>query len=282
MRSSEIYSKKKVNNISRILENVGDIALRKRAEWLINNLHLKKGEKALDVGCGDGFYLHILSKLKINLKLYGIDNDKKALITVAARFKKKEVKLFWCDLMRKLPYKSNSFDKVIMSEVLEHLQDDKVGLKEVYRVLKPNGILCLSVPNHRYPFLWDPVNWTLEHMLKTHLKSGFWAGIWNQHIRLYEKRELKEIVKNAGFKVRKIQSLTQWSLPFNHYLVNLGARLLTKKSFNVVTSGANKFEENVKRSFTVNTFFAISNLIDRLNSSKELEVGVSLVVSAKK
>ena len=93
--------------------------------------------------------------------------------------------------MKRLPFKAEFFDKVMMSEVAEHLPDDVKGLKEVKRLLKKAGILILTVPNHNYPFFWDPLNWTLEHFWGTHIKSGFWSGLWNQHLRLYKPDEIK-------------------------------------------------------------------------------------------
>src|SRR3990167_3457337 len=105
-----------------------------------------------------------------------------------------------------------------MSEVMEHLPDNIKCMKEVRRVLKKNGRLVLSVPHINYPFFWDPINWVLQRTLKIHIKSGFWAGIWNQHLRLYTDKIVNSVLKESGFKNIKTEKLTHICLPFNHHL----------------------------------------------------------------
>mgnify|MGYP001608858854 CR=1 FL=1 len=112
------------------------------------------------------------------------------------------------------------------------------------RVLKPGGILVLTTPNKNYPFLWDPVNWLLEIFFGFHIKSGFFAGIWNQHLRLYKGEDLRRILEKVDFKVASTQLLTGWCIPFNHHLLNLGCRLLFYKRLNQdVLQDINKFKK---------------------------------------
>ncbi len=272
------------NRLEKLLVNTGDMALKRRARRIIEDLDPKNGDKILDVGCGDGYYLHLLSNLGLKLKLAGVDFDLNALASARKNLRKEKTSLVQADLMRNLPFSDNSFDKVVMSEVVEHLPNDVKGLKEVYRVLKPGGVLCLSVPNATYPLLWDPVNWVLEHFLNTHIRKGFWAGIWNQHLRLYRPLQIKKVIKKAGFGVSKVESLTFWCLPFNHHIVNFGARLLAGKRGPVcLTSGANKFSDRQNKSKIVKAFFFISNLLDSLNDFwSSNKVGVSIVAVAEK
>ncbi len=51
-----------------------------------------------------------------------------------------------------IPYQSNLFDVILSHEVLEHVQDDRMAVKEMVRVLKPGGRLIIFVPNRWYPF----------------------------------------------------------------------------------------------------------------------------------
>jgi len=170
-----------------------------------------------------------------------------------------------------------------MSEVTEHLPNDVKGLKEVYRILKPGATLCLTVPHANYPFLWDPINKILE-LFGIHFRSGFFAGIWNQHIRLYKTDQIKAVVQKAGFKVEKLESLTFWCLPFNHYLVNLVARYLSYQ-YNQGTPNVslNKFTTSPLKSFLINAAFYMINFLDRLNNIWQPEgIGVSVFVKAIK
>jgi ubiquinone/menaquinone biosynthesis C-methylase UbiE len=251
------------------------MALKRRARRIVEELDPKDGDKILDVGCGDGFYLHLLSNLGIKLNLTGCDFDFGALRSAKKNLRGKKVRLIQADLMKRLPFRDESFDKIVMSEVAEHLPNDVRGLKEVYRVLKTGGILCLSVPNANYPFLWDPVNWVLEHFFGTHIKSGFWAGIWNQHLRLYTPLQIKKVVKKAGFKVKKVESLTWWCLPFNHNLLHFAARKLYGNGFSEdIAKAVSKYKtQKSKNPLFIEIAFRVVNWIDKLNDVWQVKGG---------
>jgi 2-polyprenyl-6-hydroxyphenyl methylase / 3-demethylubiquinone-9 3-methyltransferase len=249
-----------------LLENTGDMALKRRARNIITGLELKDGDSVLDVGCGDGYYLHLLSNIGYKLKITGTDYSKFDLERAKKNLSNPSIKLVYGDLMKKLPLKDNTFDKVTMSEVCEHLPSDIEGLKEVRRVMKKGATICLTVPCHDYPFLWDPINWTLEKFLGTHVKSGFFAGLWNQHIRLYRVAEIKKVVEKAGFEVKEARALTWWCLPFNHYIVNAVARLLAHGNLPSATKKSlSKYTKNPKRSSLLNIAFGLVNSVDKLN-----------------
>jgi 2-polyprenyl-6-hydroxyphenyl methylase / 3-demethylubiquinone-9 3-methyltransferase len=271
------------NKLSELLENTGDMALKRRARKIIEGIDPKNSEKILDVGCGDGYYLYLLSNMGIKLSLTGTDFDKNGL-KAARKNLPLSIPLRQADLMDKLPFRNGEFDKAVMSEVAEHLPNDLKGLKEVHRILKPGGVLCLTVPDARYPFLWDPINWVLDRTTGRHIKSGFWAGIWNQHIRLYKKSEIIDVLEKAGFEVESSTAVTAWSLPFNHHIVNLVARQLYggKLSEETVNS-ISKYKKNPKRSFIFNIAFWLVNSLDRLNDFYQpKEIGVSIFVRAIK
>jgi SAM-dependent methyltransferase len=126
-----------------------------------------------------------------------------------------------------LPYASDVFDGVILSEVLEHLEDDVAGLREAWRVLKPGAVAAITVPHANYPLSWDPINKTLEILFGTHIGSGPLAGIWANHVRLYTMEALRSSVMAAGFIIEEERSFTHYSFPFIHNLVyGLGKPLL--------------------------------------------------------
>lgn len=266
-----------------LLIKTADIALRRRAKWLIKNLKPKNGERILDLGCGDGFYLHLLSRLDLKLILHGVDYDKNAINSAKKNLDPNKIKLTQADLMKRLPFHDEFFDGIVMSEVMEHLPDDIKCMKEVKRVLKKNGRLVLSVPNINYPFFWDPINWVLQRSLNTHIKSGFWAGIWNQHLRLYSAKILGYVLRMSGFKNVNIKKLTHFCLPFNHHLINLGARLLASKNTPyLLKKKTSKFEQKHNQPNSFNLFWVIFKF-DILNDSwNGTGDAVSLVASATK
>lgn len=269
---------KQKQKLEQLLDHVGDIALRRRARKMILALDPQQGERILDVGCGDAFYLHLLSNLGLKLKLYGSDFDPLALRSAKINLKNKKIIFKQADLMKKLPFKDNFFDKVVMSEVAEHLPDDVKGMKEIFRVLKPKGILCLTVPNANYPLMWDPVNKVMEATTGKHIKDGFWAGLWFNHIRLYTVPQMKKVLEKAKFKVETIESTTYWCLPFNHHIVNLAARVIYgKKVSSTVVKAVSKYETKHPLSPAVRFGFGVFRLVDSLNDvyqPKNAGVGV--------
>jgi glycosyltransferase involved in cell wall biosynthesis/ubiquinone/menaquinone biosynthesis C-methylase UbiE len=202
--------------LEKLLGNEADMAFRRRAMTLLDYLDLRDGETVLDCGCGMGVYMMMMSRLR-NLKLYGVDGDVARLEWadregIAAQLSSVDI--------HHLPFADNSFDKVLMSEVLEHLVDDRGSLREVYRVLKPGGVLALSVPHANYPFLWDPINKTLEAIGAQPMRgNGPVAGLWSNHWRLYRPAELRDVAESAGFTVERLEEQTHYAFPFIHAIV---------------------------------------------------------------
>lgn len=275
-------SKPTQDRLEKLLLNVGDMSLKRRARRIIEETNPQMGEEIIDLGCGTGYYLYLLSNLLLNLKLTGFDNDKKALEEAKLLLSNNESINFVMGDMHKMPFKDNSFDKTVASEVLEHVENDEQVLKEVYRILKPNGILVISVPSINYPFFWDPINFILQHFLKTHIKNGFFSGIWYGHIRLYSFKDLKEKFEKVGFKVEICEELTSWCLPFNHYLVNMVARLLYDVKISPkIADKISKFKES-KKPLIIDLAFKFVNWIDKLNEIFPQKNGVNVFILARK
>jgi hypothetical protein len=89
----------------------------------------------------------------------------------------------------------------------------------------------ITVPNKQYPFLWDPLNWILERMVHMHVPSHIWwlAGIWADHVRLYNAQMLVSRCNKVGFRVENIWHATQHCIPFEHFLLyGIGKNLVEK------------------------------------------------------
>lgn len=267
--------------LEKLLANVGDMALKRRARLIIQGLNLQRSDKVLDLGCGTGYYLFLLSNLPVELSLNGLDYDEKALEEAKQSLKDKKIKFFAGD-SHNLPFEDNSFDKIVASEVLEHLDDDQKALKEVYRVLRPGGIFVISTPSINYPFFWDPLNWILQHLFSTHIKKGFFSGIWFGHLRLYDLESLKNKFIKAGFKIEDAREITYWCLPFNHYVINIVARLLYDiKISPKIADSISKFKES-KKPLLVDLAFKCVNKLDSLNEIFPQKSGVNVFILARK
>src|SRR5215510_9936380 len=128
--------------------------------------------RILDVGCGTGANLLMLSRYG---DAEGVDISEDALAFCRER---------GLDHVRQgageeLPYADNTFDLVTALDVVEHMDDDLAGLREMFRVLRPDGRVLLFVP--AFMFLWgvqdDVINhrrrYTLPGLLKAVEAAGF-------------------------------------------------------------------------------------------------------------
>ncbi|MEK7186625.1 MAG: class I SAM-dependent methyltransferase [Patescibacteria group bacterium] len=172
---------------------------------LINNFYKSlvsavkdlKIESVLDVGCGEGFTLNRISEEGIGKKLEGVDFfdtaielGKKAHPNLAL----KQGNIY------ELEYKNDSFDLVMATEVLEHLEDPRKGLKELIRVSKK--YLLLSVPNE--PFFMG-ANFLRGKNLKR------W-GNDIEHIQHWTSRSFKSFVTRSELVILKDLHPFPWTM----------------------------------------------------------------------
>lgn len=115
-----------------------------------------KGKKILDVGCGSGIFL--LEFIKMGATVVGIDYSQRMLSMAEAELKqykipKNKYKLILANATN-LPLKNRDFDLVLATGLTDYMtdRDDLKFLKEVARVLKPNGSLIVSFPVEKSPF----------------------------------------------------------------------------------------------------------------------------------
>jgi ubiquinone/menaquinone biosynthesis C-methylase UbiE len=201
----------------RLLEYEADIAFRRRACTVLEYVDPRPGDRVLEDGCGLGFYLHLLSRLSA-AEVWGVEYDRARLSAALADEHAIRARLVQGDATR-LPLPDASFDKLILSEVLEHLEDDAEALSEAARVLKPGGVCAITVPHANYPPLWDPLNYGRERLGFGHFSSEPLSGIWTDHRRLYTRQQLASLVESVGFEVSDVRLETRYSVPFSHNLV---------------------------------------------------------------
>jgi SAM-dependent methyltransferase len=139
-----------------------------------------KRVKLLDAGSGVGQYVYIAKKLGFDS--IGVDFSKKS-VEIA---KKLGNKVRFGD-MRKIPFKSNTFDVVVAGGSIEHFPETEEALKEINRVLKPSGLFLGNVP-HKFGI------YTLSRKVQQSL------GIWKAgYEKSFSYPEFRMLIKNSGF-----------------------------------------------------------------------------------
>jgi SAM-dependent methyltransferase len=259
--------------IAYMTRNEADMAFKRRVQTIFEWIAPHDDALILDCACGRGFYLNMFRYVS-GCKLVGLELEDEIIRKAQQNVGHLPELMLNNANIYALPYPDNTFDGVILSEILEHIDHDVEGLREVYRVLKPGGVVAITVPNANYPFWWDPINKTLETVFRTHIGSGPLAGIWANHVRLYTREELHGAAAAAGFIIEEERAFTHHSLPFIHNLVYglgkplLESGLMPKKLANAADRAA--FDKSDDSSLNpVTMAIKVLNFFDRHNSMNE-------------
>jgi SAM-dependent methyltransferase len=197
-----------------------DPAYRRRVATVVEWLPPSADEALplVDIGCGRGYFLHYYAELG-QRAMVGVESDAATAARArAAHAQRANVAIVRADAAQ-LPLADAACSGAILSEVLEHVADDGAVLREVWRVLRRGAIAAITVPHARYPWLWDPLNRTLETLRLPPVRRGPLAGIWAEHRRLYDIGSLRHIVTDAGFEIVRERALLRYCLPFSHNLL---------------------------------------------------------------
>jgi SAM-dependent methyltransferase len=146
-------------------------------EQVIKELCLPKNSEVLEVGCGTGGNFALLSRFG---KVYGVELDdtareyarKRGIGTILAG-----------SLPDEIPFTGQQFDLIVMTDVLEHVDEDQIALERLYPRLKSGGYILITVP--AFPALWSRHD-DLHH-----------------HKRRYIKERLCTILINSGYTIMK-------------------------------------------------------------------------------
>jgi len=156
---------------------------------------LRAGMRVLDAGCGSG--RHICESFRTpGVDVAGIDLSRddlhkaKGFLSLMSKEQNGHWLVAQADVT-KIPFAAGSFDVVICSEVLEHIEDNRTAVAELVRVLKPGGNLVVTVPR----FGPERICWAISRAY--HCEPG-------GHIRIYHKQELLDLLEAAGARCRKI------------------------------------------------------------------------------
>lgn len=173
-----------------------------------------KGKVILDVGCATGVNGKYLLENQIASTVYGIEFDEK-MSTIAAN---SGIKVFKGDLnnslfRKKIIIQSPAYDYILFADILEHLLEPEIVLREFLIILKPGGKVIISLPNIAH----------IETFIQLYIK-GTWPnnsrGIFDRtHLRWFTKKDACKMIEDAGLTVTQ-------------YIPNLRARDALGSQFN--------------------------------------------------
>jgi ubiquinone/menaquinone biosynthesis C-methylase UbiE len=156
----------------------------------LKKMQLKPNSKFLDLGCGEGrhcFGAYMSEEIDVfgfDMSLSDVGKAKENFDQFNENTSTKSCNFGVADA-KKLPFKDNTFDFIICSEVLEHIIDYQSALSEINRILKPEGKLAVSVPK----FFPEWICWKL---------SIDYQNTPGGHVRIFKFKELKKDIANYG------------------------------------------------------------------------------------
>ena len=155
----------------------------------LERLRVRPGELLLDAGCGEG--RHCFGALERGARVIGLDLDRAALHKDVARLRERARALgALCELVHgdafHLPFPDACFDKLICSEVMEHVHDYRAACRELARVTKPGGMIAVTIPT------------ATSEQLYLRVGDDYFESPGG-HIRIFRPRELSRGLAAAGF-----------------------------------------------------------------------------------
>lgn len=160
---------------------------RRRYEAIFNLIRPGLDDFILDVGSGSGPHHSILQKYKIHYYPFDVSDFNLKRLKEIGGFPISPT----AGDVYELPYQSQSFHHIIVSEVLEHLDNPIKALHEIRRVLKPNGFVAISVPYKE----------KISYQICIHCNK---PTPTNAHLHSFDTSKLKQLASQAGFKPQKV------------------------------------------------------------------------------
>jgi SAM-dependent methyltransferase len=148
----------------------------------------------LDLGCGSG--RHTVEACRWPCRVTGVDlsrQDLRVARYMLADLQRRKIAPGHADFViadaQHLPFRDGAFDKVVCTEVLEHIPDDRAGVRELVRVLRAGGDIAVSVPSHGPEVVFWTISWEYWHS-----PGG--------HVRIYPPGEMWRMLEERGLQLR--------------------------------------------------------------------------------
>lgn len=180
--------------------------------------HIDKQTQTIDFGCGTGIMIENLSRLG---NVTGLDFSTIALDFCKSRF---NGHLVQANLTEELPL-DTKYDVGVALDVLEHLDNDLVALKNMKKVLTHNGRLIITVP--AFIFLWSAHDENCNHK------------------RRYTRKELETLIKESGFGIEYLSYYNFWLFPLILLLRSIFKLLRINKNSDIENRSSGKITNQI-------------------------------------
>ena len=151
----------------------------------------------LENGCGVGMYVEKLTDL--GARVIGLEYDMDR--AVEAHIRSKEI---FNAAGEFIPLPSGTFDLILSHEVIEHVQDDRVAIREMIRVLKVGGRAVVFCPNRGYPFETHGIYWNGKYYFGNKLFVNYFPRFLRNklapHVRVYSRADLQKLFDGLSVK----------------------------------------------------------------------------------
>jgi len=185
-------------------------------EWILELLRPQPGQSLIDVSCGTGLLLD--AARAAGLRAYGVDFSR-----VAVREAQQHGTAFVAN-SEQLALQSASFDYVVNLGSLEHFEDMPSGVREMARILKPDGTCCVLVPN-TFGLLW-----TIWHAKNTGDVFSDDQPLQRYGSRMQWQRLLEEnglrVERTVAYELPPPRKLWQWAYYLRHPKIHMTKLLL--------------------------------------------------------
>lgn len=211
----------------------------------------EKNRRVLDIGCGEGVFLDLMRNLGWETMGVEIGEESSRIA------REKGLTVITGDLFSR-DIENRAFDAVVMSHVLEHLDDPVASLERVRDLLKPRGLLMLSLPNYR----------CLEAKL---FKEDWYCWMLPPHLYHFDVRSVRMALEKAELTVDRVSYL-----PF-FFLVQSMRYALKRDQRRTLgnmeePAGSGSRPKNVIKTAVFKTVLTISSLAGRVMSGEIMEV----------
>ena len=169
----------------------------RRLEMILQAAAKRIQGRILENGCGVGMYVEHISPLGGEVIGLEYDFERAAearrhaphILNAAGEF---------------LPLPTSTFDLILSHEVIEHVQDDRVAIREMIRALNPSGRIILFCPNRGYPFETHGIHWKGRYYFGNKLFVNYLPRVLRDklapHVRVYSKRDVRKLFDGLPVK----------------------------------------------------------------------------------